>query len=151
MRFREYIERREIEEALDALGLNHRAYDVGALSESGVAFALKKGLLAGAMSLAPFVSGGAEPPRSDRPAAPAVSKVDWKRPRYMKMISASKDAGRYYDSSTERELRARAEEGDEWAVRELPWPKGHRFHNLGRPFFRNEKPHPQGLFPSSGL
>lgn len=150
MRFREYI---EIQEALGAMGLGRRNCDASALSESGVASALKKGLLAGAMSLAPFASGGGEvaPEAPKRADAPVMRKVDWRRPRYMKMISASKDDGRYYDSSTERELRARAEEGDEWAVRELPWPKGHRFHELGRPFFRNEKPHPQGLFPSSGL
>jgi hypothetical protein len=150
LRFREYM---EIEEALGTMGLDHRNCDDNTLSESGVASALKKGLLAGAMSLAPFASGGASdvPVKPNRPEVSAMKKVDWKRPRYMKMISASKDAGRYYDSSTERELRASAEEGDKWAVRELPWPKGHRFHELGRPFFRNEKPHPQGLFPSSGL
>lgn len=82
--------------------------------------------------------------------SPVMGTPDLKRPRYRKMIEASKDDGRYYDSSTERELRQAAEAGDEWAMRELRWPEGHEFHRLGRPFFRNRGPHPHGLFPNSG-
>jgi hypothetical protein len=66
------------------------------------------------------------------------------------MEQVMKDEGRYYDSATEKELRRRAEEGDEWAMKELPWPDGHKFHKLGRPYFRNDAPHPEGLFPNAG-
>lgn len=153
MRFIEFIQIKEAREALAELGVDHRDYDVRAVVESGLASQIKKGISGGVLALAPFLIGG-DAPAADKPQPAKVIRM--KRPdfggeRYKKMIEASKDDGRYYDSSTEKKLRARAEDGDEWAVRELPWPKGHPLHRLGRPFFRNHGPHPDGLFPSSGL
>lgn len=73
------------------------------------------------------------------------------RPDYKEMVQRLKDEGKYYHPNTVKELRDKAEKGDAWAVRELPWPKEHRLHKMGRPYFRNDKPHPEGLFPHSGL
>jgi hypothetical protein len=101
----------------------------------------RKWALAGAMGAAvaaPFVGNA--------PESPPPHRVGMDR----RISEEMKDHGRYYDSATERRLRRAAEEGDEWAVRELPWPAGHPLHKKGRPFSRNEKPHPKGLFPNSG-
>jgi hypothetical protein len=119
----------------------------GMMGES-VASSLRGGLLAGAMALSPFVSGS-EGPKAVPRKIPTMKAPDFSSPRYMKIKRAMKDEGKYYDSFVEKELRRRAEAGDEWAIRELPWPKGHKYHKLGRPFFRNDGPHPDGLFPSS--
>jgi hypothetical protein len=67
------------------------------------------------------------------------------------MYERLKDQGRYYDSSTTRKLIRMAKEGDEWAMREIAWPKQSPFHERGRPFFRNTGPHPDGLRFYSGF
>lgn len=72
-------------------------------------------------------------------------------PRYKSMVHMMKDEGRWYDPDTVKKLQDAAEAGDEWAVRELRWPAGHKFHKKGRPYFRNDEPHPKGLFLHSGL
>ena len=69
------------------------------------------------------------------------------RPHYKKMVEKFKNEGRFYNESQAKALRAAAEKGDEWAMRELPWPEGHKFHKKGRPYFKNDEPHPKGLFP----
>jgi len=74
-----------------------------------------------------------------------------RRPEYKRMVDMMKDEGRWYSPDTVKKLQAAAEAGDEWAVRELRWPGRHEFHKKGRPYFRNDKPHPEGLFPHSGL
>lgn len=66
------------------------------------------------------------------------------------LIDRLKDRDRYYSFPTMQELIDRANDGDEWAIREIVWPKGHRFHEQGRPFFKNNGPHPDGLFPEAG-
>lgn len=96
---------------------------------------------------------GTEPPPKENRQPPRMrsSKEIMSRPSHKKMVEKLKDEGRYYHPNTVKELQDRAEKGDEWAVRELPWPKEHRLHKMGRPYFRNDKPHPEGLFPHSGL
>jgi hypothetical protein len=117
------------------------------MDESFISGALKRGLLAGAIAAAPFHAGPSGEIANHRRVIP-MKAPDFKSPKYKKMERTMKDEGRYYDSFAEKELRRRAEMGDEWAVRELPWPKDHRFHKFGRPFFRNDGPHPDGLFGS---
>jgi hypothetical protein len=105
---------------------------------------LKTGLLAGVVAaglLSPLAVNspnltGAEVKNTDKTRA---------------MLERTKDKGAYYDPGTERKLRAMAERGDLWALRELPWPPSHVFHREGRPFFRNNGPHPDGLKFYSGF
>lgn len=143
MRFREYVEIREVLEEMR----------IGSLGG---------GVLAGMLALGGLASGGENPASpKDTPAAvgeavpkkapPRMrsSKEIMSRPKYKDMVERFKDEGRYYHPNTVKELRDRAEKGDEWAVRELPWPREHRLHKMGRPYFRNDKPHPEGLFPNS--
>lgn len=61
-----------------------------------------------------------------------------------------KDRSLYYSFPTTQELIELANQGDEWAMREIAWPEGHPFHEKGRPFFKNNGPHPDGLFPYAG-
>lgn len=147
MRFRNYLQIKEIEDALLGMGLDHRSYDIRAISESPISASLRRGLLAGGvLALAPFLagrSGSDEAPPSRSPAAVKVS-------RDQELVDDLKDTNQYWGSEKMKELAAAANAGDEWAVREIAWPKGHRFHKKGRPFFKNDKPHPKGLFPHSG-
>lgn len=113
----------------------------GVLGES-IMSSFRKGLLAGAVALSPLVAADGA-----KGEMPPMRAPDFSGPRYKKMERIMKDEGRYYDRSTEKELRRRAEAGDEWAIRELPWPKDHRFHKMGRPFFRNEGDQPQDKPP----
>ena len=129
MRFKQYLELMEAEEALR-------------FNESGFASSLGRGVLAGTLALAPLLSASGSPKASDPSAPQAQDYV----PPDKELDERMKDEGRYYSGDTTRRLIKAAEEGDEWAVRELPWPKGHKFHEKGRPFFRNDAPHPQGLF-----
>ena len=62
-----------------------------------------------------------------------------------------KDKNKYYSSPTLEKLVAMAHRGDMWAMREIAWPEGHDFHWAGRPFFRNNGPHPDGLKFYSGF
>jgi len=66
------------------------------------------------------------------------------------LINDLKDEGRYWGRESTKRLVRAAMAGDEWATREIAWPKGHPLHKKGRPFFRNDKLHPKGLFPYSG-
>lgn len=72
-------------------------------------------------------------------------------PQNRELQEKQKDRGRYYSAPTMKKLVKLAMEGDEWAVREVAWPKGHPLHEKGRPYFRNTGPHPGGLFPHSGF
>lgn len=117
-------------------------YDMSAIVErwSG----LKKGLLAGSLGIAalsPFAIGDRE--------APNV-RIPNDSPEMVKIREIKKDQGLYYDQQTARKIIKMAEEGDEWAIRELPWPEGHPFHKKGRPFHKNSGPHPEGLIHNSG-
>lgn len=66
------------------------------------------------------------------------------------VMDAQKDQNAYYTPQTYQKLAGMAYDGDEWAIREIAWPKGHKFHKFGRPFFKNHEPHPDGLVPNSG-
>ena len=146
MRFKEYV---EIREALEEM-------KVGSLGG---------GVLAGMLALGGLASGGESPSPTPKDAPASVGEALPKkapprmlgpkelmsRPDYKEMVQRLKDEGKYYHPNTVKELRDKAEKGDAWAVRELPWPKEHRLHKMGRPYFRNDKPHPEGLFPHSGL
>jgi len=127
MEFRQFLEREEM------------------MSES-VLSNLAKGLLAGAVSLSPLMAAAQEP-KANPPGVPQPDRVFMNTPRYKQMASDLKDEGRFYSSYSTRVLIKMAEEGDEWAMRELPWPSNHKFHKLGRPYFRNDGPHPTGAFP----
>lgn len=114
------------------------------MDESRLLSNLGKGVLAGSLGIAlagSYLHRGQEVPRTD------PISVGTDSPEAMELWDRLKDQGKYYAKPTEERLRKTAEEGDEWSIRELPWPEGHRYHRLGRPFFRNDKPHPQGLFP----
>lgn len=67
------------------------------------------------------------------------------------MFERAKDRGIYYASPTLKKLVTMAKNGDEWAMREIAWPENHEFHKKGRPFFRNNGPHPDGLEFHSGF
>lgn len=67
------------------------------------------------------------------------------------MFERAKDRGIYYSTPTMKKLATMAKNGDEWAMREIAWPEGHEFHKKGRPFFRNNGPHPDGLKFYSGF
>jgi hypothetical protein len=116
----------------------------GMMGES-VASSLRGGLLAGAMALSPFVSARAESPAGVSDSAPSI-----KAPIDRELVEELKDSNQYWNPHTMRKIVVAAERGDEWAVREVAWPKSHPLHKKGRPFFRNDKPHPKGLFPYSG-
>jgi hypothetical protein len=83
------------------------------------------------------------------PDGPKVKIVDTDDTR--RMYERLKDANRFYDASTMKKLASMAKDGDQWAVREIAWPEGHKFHKLGRPFFRNKAAHPDGLKFYSGF
>lgn len=127
MEFREFLEQEE-------------------MKEGKVLSGLKTGLLAGAIGAASalpfFTRTGDNQKHSARP-----DYVNPDSPRSLEVAEWLKDRGRYYGRPSERKLRKAAEEGDEWAMRELKWPKDHKFHRLGRPYFKNDKPHPLGVFP----
>ena len=144
MRFIEFIQIKEARKALAEIGVDHRDYDMKAVVESGLASQIKKGISGGVLALAPFLAVGAD--ATHRPEKPAAVKVS----RDQELVDDLKDANQYWGPDKMKELAAAANAGDEWAVREIAWPKGHRFHKKGRPFFRNDKPHPKGLFPHSG-
>ena len=118
-----------------------------ALGESVFSGALKRGVVAGSLALSAFVPGRAVGSES---GSVSVSAPSEKVPIDMELVDELKDKNQYWDSSTVKKIVAAAKGGDEWAVREIAWPKGHPFHKKGRPFFRNDKPHPKGLFPYSG-
>lgn len=131
MEFRQYLEMEEMtNEGLD--GAARRG--------------LMAGLLGSSLALSPVLSGHSDvvSPFEKTP------KPEVKVPRDQELVDELKDSNRYWDSDTMKELVKAARAGDEWAVREIAWPKGHPFHKMGRPFFRNDKPHPNGLFPYSG-
>lgn len=118
---------------------------------------VKKPLLAGAAGLAVlllFVLGranfvGKGDKESERPPDIGV-RIPKNDPDWVALRDRQKDRNAYYDASTFQELVKLAEEGDEWAVREIAWPEDHPFHKKGRPFFKNTAPHPKGLIKHSG-
>ena len=143
--------------------MNFREFiDLECLEEGRLQSAMKAGVLAGIIgasaadsfaSVKDAASPSPEVPKASasvrlEPKSPDKASLD--TPRYKKMISGLKDQGRYYDSATRKMLVKMAEDGDEWAIRELPWPKDHSLHNQGRPFFRNDGPQPKGLIPHTG-
>jgi hypothetical protein len=82
--------------------------------------------------------------------APAQREIPNDDPGSIKVREEAKDQNLYYDPLTMKKLVKLANEGDEWAIREITWPEGHPLHKKGRPFFKNTKPHPQGLIKHSG-
>lgn len=82
--------------------------------------------------------------------APAQREIPSDDPGSIKVREKAKDQNLYYDPLTMKTLVRLANEGDEWAIREITWPEGHPLHKKGRPFFKNTKPHPQGLIKHSG-
>jgi hypothetical protein len=80
-----------------------------------------------------------------------MKKVGPQDPAYLEMVEMMKNNGWWYGPDATEKLKAAAEAGDEWAIREIKWPEGHKFHKKGRPYFRNDGPHPKGLFPYTGL
>lgn len=107
------------------------------MDESRLLSNLGKGLLAGALSLG---SAG---------AASADSVPQDSMSSFM-VMDQQKDQNMYYTPQTYQKIVKMAYSGDEWAIREMAWPKGHKFHDRGRPFFKNSAPHPKGLIPFSG-
>lgn len=99
---------------------------------------IRKAALAGSLGLAllPFSAQAREVPKND--------------PGTIKVMEKAKDQNTYYDPSTMKKLVRLANEGDEWAIREIAWPESHPLHKKGRPFFKNTKPHPKGLIKHSG-
>lgn len=98
---------------------------------------LKKGLAAGllgASTLSPSYGG----------------QVSHNDPSAFMVMDAQKDQNIYYTPETYQKIVRMAYSGDEWAIREIAWPEEHKFHRLGRPFFKNHEPHPKGLIPHSG-
>lgn len=130
MNFKEFIEQKEIEEAMNPT--------------------LKKGLVAGALGLgalsAQFLTPGKQKARQPQEIQAQSQEAPQIRVQMSRdYIEELKDEGEWYDANTASRLAKMAKEGDEWAVRELPWPEGHPLHKRGRPFFRNDGPHPKGL------
>lgn len=132
MNFKEFLEERELEEAMSP--------------------ALKKGLIAGALGLgalsAPFLATGrqkVQPPQQSQAQSPEAGPAQVRVQMSQEYIDELKDEGDWYNSETAKKLVKLAKEGDEWAIRELPWPENHPFHKRGRPYFRNDGPHPDGL------
>jgi hypothetical protein len=68
----------------------------------------------------------------------------------IKVKEKAKDQNTYYDPITMKKLVKLANEGDEWAIREIAWPENHPLYRKGRPFQKSDKPHPQGLIKHSG-
>ena len=125
-----------------ALRITLFGYDMVAIMEKWSG--LKKGLLAGSLgiaALAPFATGCGEP-------ASQKADIPFNSPSAIKMREETKDKGLYYPYPFARKLIKMAEEGDEWAMRELRWSEGHPFHKKGRPFHKNTAPHPAGLIDS---
>ena len=108
---------------------------------------IKKAALAGSLGLAllPFAM-------PDNPIMPSAAAAEIPRddPGSLKVIEKAKDQNTYYEPNAMKKLVKLANQGDEWAIREIAWPEGHPFHKKGRPFFRNVKPHPQGVIKHSG-
>ena len=93
--------------------------------------------------------GGRDQNDADQPLASQVPAI--KVPRDTELTEELKDENQYWDTASTKKLIQLAKEGDEWAIREIAWPKGHPLHEKGRPYFRNTGPHPDGLFPHSGF
>lgn len=108
---------------------------------------IKKAALAGSLGLSilPF----AMPNKQTMPPV-AAREIPSDDPGSIKIREEAKDQNLYYDPLTMKKLVKLANEGDEWAIRELAWPEGHPYHKKGRPFFKNTKPHPKGLIKHSG-
>jgi len=122
----------------------------GAIRESSMRDMLKKGLMSG-VAAAGLLSGLADKGGFAEEPTPAFAQKVEPTARTRAMYERLKDQGRYYSSSTTRKLIRMAKEGDEWAMREIAWPKQSPFHERGRPFFRNTGPHPDGLRFHSGF
>ena len=154
MGFRDYC---FLSEIMSEQGLNCSHYDLKQLLESGSWPSVKKGILAGVAAaglMAPFAHAADKPSPAVSHAEPIVGQdspppepTDRTRARYERL----KDKGIYYSVPTIQTLADMAEKGDEWAMREIAWPKDHKFHKKGRPFFRNKGPHPAGLKFDSGF
>lgn len=139
-----------LSEIMSEQGLNCSHYDLKQLGESGSWPSIKKGILAGVAAaglmapFAPFAQASEKETTSDWSYRP--EETDETREMYQRL----KDKNRYYSVPIAKKLANMAEKGDEWAMREIAWPKGHKFHKKGRPFFRNKGPHPDGLKFHSG-
>lgn len=128
MDFREFVKREEM------------------VGESVFSGALKRGVVAGSLALSAL--GGLGPAI---PGAGINAAMGDEIPLNRDLEERQKDRNRYYSVPSMKKLVKLAHEGDEWAKREVAWPKDHPFHKQGRPFFRNDGPHPDGLFPHSGF
>ena len=140
--FMRFIHYQEIRSFLEENKLDPGGYDMVAIMEKWSG--LKKGLLAGSLgiaALAPFATGYKEP-------ASQKADIPFNSPGAIKMWEEKKDKGLYYSLPEALKLIKMAKEGDEWAMREFPWPEGHPFHKKGRPFHKNTAPHPAGLIDS---
>jgi len=125
-------------------------FETHQMDESKIFSGLKKGAIVGALgdaAAAPFFltrDKSATAPVVQDDGAPASAIYI---PPSKELANELRAENNYYTPDTDRKLMKMAHEGDEWAIREIAWPEKHKFHKRGRPFFRNDGPHPKRLIP----
>lgn len=146
MEFKEYLQKQEIVEVLAENNIDPQKYNISMLIESGMWPHIKKGILAGALGatlLSPFAVHNPTPPEANSPRA--NFEVPFDDPDAVALREKKKDQNTYYSPPEMKKIIQMALDGNEWAVREVAWPKDHPLHKKGRPFFRNDPKEAQHL------